>query len=140
MHWILACFFIQSLLQVFSSKCVWKEAFYCMHLRGTRRHLLLFLKVLFQNEGCCAYNTLFTKSIFPSEYASFKNERIFWNFETSLHFMSVGKARLTDAIILLIHFSSLWCFAKYLPAKGSIFKRHLRRKRAKFTRLFCSYA
>ena len=39
--------------------------------------------------------------------------------------MSVGKARLTDAIILLIHFSSLWCFAKYLPAKGSIFKRLL---------------
>ena len=124
----------------FSSKCVWKEAFYCMHLRGTRRHLLLFLKVLFQNEGCCAYNTLFIKSIFPSENASFKNERIFWNFEGSLHFLSVGKARLTDAIILLIHFSSLWCFAKYLPAKGSIFERHLRRKRAKFTRLFCSYA
>ena len=116
----------------FSSKCVWKEAFYCMHLRGTRRHLLLFLKVLFQNEGCCAYNTLFIKSIFPSENAYLKMKV----FETSLHFMSVGKARLTDAIILLIHFSSLWCFAKYLPAKGSIFERHFRRKREKFTCLF----
>ena len=61
----------------FSSKCVWKEAFYCMHLRGTRRHLLLFLKVLFQNEGCCAYNTLFIKSIFPSENAYLKMKEYF---------------------------------------------------------------
>ena len=87
----------------FSSKCVWKEAFYCMHLRGTRRHLLLFLKVLFQNEGCCAYNTLFIKSIFPSENAHLKMKK-----KEYVGIMSVGKARLTDAIILLC-LTSIFC-------------------------------
>ena len=30
-----------------------------------------------------------------------KRKKVFWNFEASLHFMSVGKARLKDAIIRL---------------------------------------